>query len=61
MAVPKRSWSKKRTRTRNAHWKIEAKNLGTCDNCNSKLLPHRACGVCGFYRGKQVVAVKDAE
>ena len=45
MAVPKRNWSKKRTRTRNAHWKIEAKNLGTCDNCNSKLLPHRACGV----------------
>lgn len=61
MAVPKRNWSKKRTRTRRAHFKIEAKNLAGCSNCGSKVLPHRACATCGFYKGRQVAAVKEAK
>lgn len=59
MAVPKRNWSKKRTRTHKAAWKVEAKNLAGCANCGSKVLPHRACTECGYYKGKEVVAVKE--
>lgn len=59
MAVPKRNWSKKRTRTRKAAWKIEAKNLGKCPQCGAKMLPHRACSECGYYNGRQVLAVEE--
>ena len=57
MAVPKRNWSNKRTAQRRAHWKIEAKNLGTCSNCGAKILPHRACATCGTYKKVQVLKV----
>ena len=61
MAVPKRNHSNKRTAQRRAHWKIEAKRLKTCPNCGTKILPHRACAACGYYKGKQVLEVKEAK
>ena len=61
MAVPKRNHSNKRTAQRRAHWKIEAKGLKTCPNCGAKMLPHRACAACGYYKGKQVLDVKEAK
>ena len=60
MAVPKRNHSNKRPAQRRAHWKIEAKGLKTCPNCGTKILPHRACAACGYYKGKQVLEVKEA-
>ena len=60
MAVPKRNHSNKRTAQSRAHWKIEAKGLKTCPNCGTKILPHRACAACGYYKGKQVLEVKEA-
>jgi len=33
-----------------------------CKNCGAPTLPHRACTACGYYKGRQVVVVRqDAE
>jgi large subunit ribosomal protein L32 len=60
MAVPKQRQSHSRTSKRRAQHKIEAPRLLHCPNCNSPALPHRVCSVCGFYKGRQVVAPRPA-
>lgn len=59
MAQPKRRWSKERTHTRRANWKLEEPNLTTCSHCHEAMLPHRICKNCGYYNGKLVVAKKE--
>ncbi|HTH13372.1 MAG TPA: 50S ribosomal protein L32 [Spirochaetia bacterium] len=55
MAVPKFNTSKTRTRRRrSANMKMTVPNLMACGNCGNKILMHRVCPKCGFYRGKQV-------
>ena len=58
MAVPKKKTSKQRKHLRSANWKLEAPNLVNCPQCHEKKLPHRVCGGCGFYDGKQVIEVE---
>jgi large subunit ribosomal protein L32 len=58
MAVPKRRRSKARKRSHKANWKAEAPTLVACKNCGSKILPHFACPDCGFYKGRQVITIK---
>ncbi len=60
MAVPKYKTSKARTRTRkSANMKLTAPSLVECGTCGNKVLPHRVCPKCGFYRGKQVLEIED--
>ncbi|MGM0431247.1 MAG: 50S ribosomal protein L32 [Spirochaetota bacterium] len=60
MAVPKYKTSKKRTRTRKSiNMKLVAPQLVECGTCGNKVLPHRVCPKCGFYRGKQVLDLED--
>ena len=40
------------------HDKMELPTLDTCLNCGAVKLRHRVCGACGFYRGRQLIAVK---
>ncbi|MDP2654731.1 MAG: 50S ribosomal protein L32 [Candidatus Omnitrophota bacterium] len=61
MANPKRQHSKQRSRKRRTHWKIRLSGVGPCSNCKSLIVPHRVCPFCGFYKGKQIVAVKAKE
>ncbi|MEX2280455.1 MAG: 50S ribosomal protein L32 [Acidimicrobiia bacterium] len=56
MAVPKKKMSRMRTRQRKAQWKVDKPTLSTCSQCKSPRLPHRACGTCGTYNGREVVA-----
>jgi large subunit ribosomal protein L32 len=56
MAVPKFKTSKARTRRRQSiNMKLVAPNLVECGNCGNRVLLHRVCPKCGFYRGKQVI------
>jgi len=56
MAVPKFRTSKARTRRRQSiNMKLVAPNLVECGNCGNRVLLHRVCPKCGFYRGKQVI------
>ncbi|MDR2588063.1 MAG: 50S ribosomal protein L32 [Spirochaetales bacterium] len=60
MAVPKYKPSKSRTRRRHSiNRRLEVPNLATCSNCGNRVLPHRVCPKCGFYRGKQVFEPED--
>ena len=59
MAQPKRRWSKARTALRRSTWKLEEKGFATCESCGEKLLPHKACPVCGKYNKRQVVEIKE--
>ena len=53
--LPKRKISKGRRNRRRAHDAIGVPKLITCSNCQAKMLPHRVCTTCGYYRGRQIV------
>ncbi len=58
MAVPKRKQSKSRSAKRWATKKVKNVPLSKCSNCGSLKLPHNVCPVCGYYKGKPVVMIK---
>ena len=61
MAQPKRRWSKARTHLKRSTWKLENKTLATCSHCHEPVLPHRVCSNCGYYKGKEVMTIKNNE
>ncbi len=59
MAVPKRRKTpSKRDMRRANHDKVIPKQYVSCSNCGEVCLPHRACGACGFYKGKLATIIK---
>ena len=40
---------------RSQHDKVSPPNLIPCPSCSAPTLPHRVCGSCGSYKGKQVL------
>ena len=59
MAHPMRKHSRGRRDKRRANWKLTLPSLSTCPQCGKRIIPHRVCPQCGFYRGKQIVEVKE--
>jgi large subunit ribosomal protein L32 len=59
MALPKRRHSKTRGRKRRTHWKLADPQLGTCSHCKSPKPAHTVCQVCGYYKGRQVMEIKE--
>ena len=59
MAQPKRRWSKARTHLKRSTWKLEKPSFAECSHCHEPIEPHRVCKNCGYYNGKEVVAVKE--
>ena len=58
MAVPKKKMSKSKTRSRRASaWRVSAASRSVCPHCNNTKRPHRACGFCGWYSGRQAIEV----
>jgi large subunit ribosomal protein L32 len=58
MPNPKRRHSKRRTATRRAHDHLSTQSFSECPNCHEKKMPHRVCSKCGYYKGREVMAVK---
>lgn len=59
MAVPKRKTSKaRRDKRRTAKERMTITNVMECPQCHEAKLPHRVCGSCGYYNGKEVVAAE---
>lgn len=57
MAVPKRRQSKSRSRMRRAQHDVSTlPTLSVCPNCTSPIRPHHVCGVCGQYKGREIIA-----
>ncbi len=58
MAVPKKKMSKSKTRSRRASaWSLKAPARSTCPQCGSVKVPHRVCGACGVYAGRQAIEI----
>ena len=55
--LPKKQLAKARQRSRAAHYKIGQPARSTCSRCHNTKLPHRVCPTCGFYNGREVIAV----
>ena len=62
MGVPKKRTSKmRRDRRRAANSNLRtAVQVISCPKCKEPVLPHRACGACGHYKGRKVKATKTA-
>ncbi|MEE2991569.1 MAG: 50S ribosomal protein L32 [Gemmatimonadota bacterium] len=58
MALPKRRQTKTRGRKRRTHWVLTAPTLVACDHCSEKKRAHRVCPYCGYYQGREVMAVE---
>ncbi|OYT73583.1 MAG: 50S ribosomal protein L32 [Chloracidobacterium sp. CP2_5A] len=58
MPNPKRRHSSSRRGKRRAHDALPAPTIVRCQNCGAPRLPHRVCGECGYYRGRQVMTIR---
>lgn len=57
MPTPKRKKSRSTTRHRRAQWKLRLPPNATCPQCHAPKMPHRVCGKCGYYAGREVVEI----
>lgn len=55
MGVPKRKHSKQRQRMRRTGRKLDVPNLVDCPQCQARMVPHRVCPECGYYKAKKVI------
>ncbi len=61
MSLPKRRTTRmKRNMRRANHDKVAAPTLVSCPNCGAMAVPHRVCGACGHYAGREIVEKGDA-
>jgi large subunit ribosomal protein L32 len=63
MATPKRRISHARTHNRKAKFlgALSAPAHTVCAHCGEIIQTYRACGSCGYYRGRQVLKIAAEE
>jgi len=59
MAHPTRKHSKARRDKSRTHWKLRVKTVSVCPQCAKTVLAHRVCASCGYYRGRQVLIIRE--
>ena len=59
MAVPKKKTTKSKRDKRRSHHALKRLNLAKCSNCGEYILPHQVCPNCGFYKGKEVIKIRE--
>jgi len=60
MAVPKGKTSRMKKNKRRAHDALSAPPSAKCPQCGAVKAPHRVCGSCGSYKGREIIKT-DAE
>ncbi|MBR2522323.1 MAG: 50S ribosomal protein L32 [bacterium] len=59
MAVPKRRKGRAKTNSRrSANCVCAPKPRSVCPQCGEVKLPHRVCGNCGYYKGREVIVTE---
>jgi large subunit ribosomal protein L32 len=58
MPLPKRRHSRTRSRKRRTHYKMASPARGVCPQCREFKPPHQVCPHCGFYKGREVIAIE---
>jgi large subunit ribosomal protein L32 len=44
-----------RTNNRRSSHKLSVSALSVCPQCHKAKMPHRVCGECGYYNGKEII------
>ena len=57
MPVPARKKSNASGRRRRSHDSLKQATVSVCPQCNAPVQPHHACTSCGFYRGRNAIAM----
>ncbi|MEO1291908.1 MAG: 50S ribosomal protein L32 [Pseudomonadota bacterium] len=57
MAVPKSKVTRMKRGQRRGHDSLTAASFNECPNCGEMKRPHHVCGACGYYDGREVVAI----
>ena len=57
MPVPARKKSNASGRRRGSHDSLKQATVSVCPQCNAPVKPHHACTSCGFYRGRNAIAM----
>lgn len=58
MGLPSKRRTNRSKRERASHFALKKVPTGKCTKCGAPASPHRACAVCGTYRGRQAVNVE---
>ena len=60
MPNPKHKHSReRRDKRRTQKLRITPPGMSVCPQCHEPKQPHRVCPKCGYYKGREVIAVKD--
>ena len=59
MANPKHRHSKARRDKRRTHKKLIPPSFSICPQCHERMLPHRTCLSCGYYKKVAIIAVEE--
>lgn len=57
MALPARHHSRSRVNKGRSHMALKPLNLIKCPHCGRKILSHRVCLYCGYYKGQEIIDV----
>jgi large subunit ribosomal protein L32 len=55
MALPKQRHTRHRRDRARKQYDVALQNTATCPKCSARVITHRACGECGFYKGMEVI------
>lgn len=56
MGLPGHRRTSSHKHRRAAHFALKAISVNVCEKCKMAALPHRACGNCGWYKGRVAIA-----
>lgn len=57
MGTPKKRHNRGRTGTRRSHHALQPVKLVKCAKCGTAIKSHHMCPVCGYYAGREVMAI----
>jgi len=58
MGLPSKRRTKTSRKDRASHFALKKTALTKCTKCGKPVLPHRACVVCGTYKGREIIKIK---
>ena len=61
MPVPKKRRGNSDQWTRRSQWKGSVPQMNVCPHCGAAKIAHKACGFCGYYKGRVVIAKRAAQ
>ncbi|MFB3884367.1 MAG: 50S ribosomal protein L32 [Thermodesulfobacteriota bacterium] len=59
MGLPKRRHSPSRRDKRRTHDRLSQPSVSLCPQCHEPLQPHNICRHCGYYKGREIIAVEE--